>query len=855
MRHCSRYSSLSNQALLCILAVQKVIYTVSAKKKQSSSAKPVTPIQESPAPRAAAAATPPAVPQEDFFTKLGPKAIWLVLGLLMLVAAVVYRHFLSMDYVFFFKDIGSDTYNYSYPYTYNVAQYIEQHGTPSWSFNRSMGQNMYPFFLRDPFDLFMYLGGSKNLIYNTIFKEYAKVVLGGLFFYCYLRQLSLSAYSSIIGGLCYAFCGFMIIGGTWALFSFEAMNFALLLFAFELWFSKGKWMLFPIPIFLFGLSQPFNLFVYGIFLLAYAILRMYQTGYTVKKGITFFGYMVGLGAIGLLISGFGLLENIVQLLESPRGSGNTSYASMLKSTPMFQTVDKLQFGTGITRFFCSDLMGAGNNFKGWMNTLEAPLFYCGIPSLILLPQVFTQLSKKVRIAYIAFFALWIIPFIFPWFRYAFWLFTGDYYRAYSMVVACVFLIFGAIALDKIVTTQKINLITLGITLAVLFMLLNYPYFPDGEYIDSSVFAFVCMLLLVYGALLFMATRPGLATIAKVLFLVVTVFELTYFTGISVNDREAISTAELKEKTGYNDYTVDALAAIKKQDKSFFRVDKTYGSSGTMHFSLNDGLVQDFHGTSGYNSFNQLYYIRYLQLMGISDRNNEQESRWARGLMSRPILESGNSVKYMFDKGFQMPIWRIMGDSIGTFGDVRVFRNKFLMPFGYTYSKYIKESVFDKLNTTQKDFVTLQACVIGDDELSSVQGMQEFNLADTISPALFNLEVYKQRVDELGRESLVTDKMEDTRISGKITVGTPKMMYLSVPYDAGWNLKVDGKYKEQDILFAGMTGVSLTPGTHTVEMVYKVRYIGKGVLLTIIGLVAYAGVWAGARRKKSATPTA
>eukprot|EP01030_Chromulinospumella_sphaerica_P020872 gene20872-20796_t len=40
---------------------------------------------------------------------------------------------------------------------------------------------------------------------------------------------------------------------------------------------------------------------------------------------------------------------------------------------------------------------------------------------------------------------------------------------------------------------------------------------------------------------------------------------------------------------------------------------------------------------------------------------------------------------MFAKNNAIPLWGVIGDSIGMFGDVKVYRNKFLLPLGYTYS--------------------------------------------------------------------------------------------------------------------------------------------------------------------------
>lgn len=807
---------------------------MSSKKRQQ--------VPKAPAPVHEEVATPaPSTP--DIFDKLGNKAVYLALGLLVLMAFFVYKDYLLFHNAYYFKDIGSDSYNYSYAVTHGVADYMAKHGWPSWSWSMGMGQSIFPFFLRDPFDLLMFLSGSDSIIFGTAWKEFSKIILTGVVFFYYLRYVGLTAYTSVIGSLFFSFCAFMVLGGGWFLFSFETFNLAVLLLGFEMLFSRGKWLVFTFGIFLIFLSQPFNMYVYGLFLAGYAVLRMVQVGgYDMKSGALLFAKMAGAGVLGILISGPFMLENVVQLLESPRGSGNTSYASILKAAPMFGTVDQFQLGTAVTRFFSSDLLGAGSNFKGWQNTLEAPLFYCGIPCLLLMPQVFPFLQKKVRIFFIAFLAFWLMPIVFPYFRYAFWLFTGDYYRAYSIVVAMFLMYYALMALDLIIRHRKVNLVVLIVTVVVLFLLLNYPFFPDRDVINSAVFTFVCFFILVYGGLLFMMGKSDGPAYMKYIFLGVVVFELTYMSCITVNDRDPITAEELTEKKGYNDYTVDALKFIQGSDKSFYRVDKSYASSPAIHFSLNDAQAQGYYGTCGYNPFNQLYYIRYLQLVGVSDRKSELDSRWARGLMGRPMLESANRVKYMLDKNNAVPLWRLIGDSIAQFGDVKVFRNKLLLPFGFTYKQYIKESVYDALNNTQKDFVSLSACVVPDEDVSKIKGMTEYRLQDTTAPSMFTMDLYAQRIADLGRDSMTGTTVTDTRITGNVNLPEDKMLYLSVPYDGGWTLKVDGKEQPKQIVFAGMTGVMLSRGQHSIEMVYGLRYFNKGLLMSVLGIVLCAVLW-------------
>ena len=822
---------------------------VSAKKKTDPAKVKSEPVKVNNI--AAEAVFPPA---KDFFDGLGNKAQWMALGLITLIGFIVFKDYLLLQKAYFFKDIGSDSYNYSYPFLHQQAEYIAKHGIPKWSFNFGMGQSLFPFFLRDPFDIFLYIAGKDNIAYGMVYTELLKIVLGGFIFFYYLKELKLSDYTAITGSALFAFCGFTILGSSWYIFSFESFNMALMLLGFELLFLKKNWYLFPFAIFLVCISQPFNLYVYGIFLTAYTLLRHFQTNtFTFKNITTNLLTMAGLGILGMLLAAPFMIENILQLLESPRGSGTNSYADLLKTTPMSLMADPLQMGTSVMRFFSNDILGNGTEFKGWTNYMESPTFYCGLPCLLLMPQVFQFLEKKIKITFLVFIAIWIIPILFPYFRRAFWLFTGDYYRAYSFFVAFFFLYYSAFALDQITKRRKINLVILVVSTIVLFALMNYPFFEDREIINPMITVFVSLMVIVYATLLFFIGKPNSSPYLKYGFLAGVAIELIFLSGITVNDRKAITSAELSAKGEYNDYTIDALNYLRQIDHSFFRIDKTYASSPAMHFSINDGLAQSYHGTSGYSPFNQQYYIYYLQLMGISNRNVEIESRWAMGVSARPILESENRVKYILAKKNVNPLWNLVCEELPAKGDVRIFRNKFVLPVGFTYDHYLKESIFEPLTITQKDFTTLRTCIIRDADVSKVQGLKEFQLKDTIPPAAFSVPVYKQCVDELSRDTLVVTKFEETSLAGKITATDDKMMYLSIPYDGGWTLKVDGQKTDKIILDGGMTGVMLKKGPHTIEMNYDLRYFKPGLILCLLGLLAYGGLWFYTRKKSKEVP--
>lgn len=801
----------------------------------------------------------------DFFENIGNKGFLIALSLIMLVAFFVFKDFLLLKNVFQFKDIGSDTLNGMYP-TYNLyADYIQKNGFPQWSFSEGMGQGIMGGFMRDPFQLIAMLMGPHSMPKIFIYIIVLEIVVAGSIFYFFLKSLKVSNYAAIIGSLLFSFCGFMIIGACWYLFTFEALNVALLLLGFERLYQKNKWFLFALGICLAAMSFPVNVFTYGLFILFYAAFRFLQeNSFDKKKFFALYGKLIMAGAIGLLISGPFLLENIYQVIESPRGSGGDSYFAKLSGSPMFATSNKVEFGSSVMRMLSSDILGSGNNFTGIQNFLEAPFSYCGLLSLLLMSQIFPLVTKGVRRWYIALLVIWLVPTFFPYFRYAFWLFSGDYFRAYSFFVSLVFILFSVYALDLILKYKKVNLIALVATLLLWLILSSLTYksvitYPNGQQAaqelktDDTISFFVKLFLVFYAVIIFLLGRSKNIATVKYVLLILVVFELTYLSQFSANRRNIVSTRELKEKVGYNDYSVEAIKYIKEHEKGFYRVDKNYHSSPAMHGSIADHKVHEYYSTSSYNSFAQMNFINYMRGYNVIDKNNEFASRWVDGLINRPFLESLNSVKYVLTKSVsQNPVWFNTYDSVAKFGDVIVLKSKYVLPLGYTYNTYIAQTDFDGLSSIQKDLVSLRACVLTDEEIQKAQGLKKFSLKDTIGLNQFTWDFFKANTDTLRKESMNTTLFSENKIDGTIQVSEDKLMYLSFPMDKGWHLKVDGKDAEKVYVNNGMTGVYLTKGDHQIDLQYHLRFFNKGLLLALIGIIGAAGLWFFNRKKMNVT---
>ena len=778
------------------------------------------------------------VPSVPFFidSYMKTNGSLITLGMVFVLLLVIFYEFILGTKFYLFKDIGSDSINLALPQLTLLTKYIHTEGFPTWSFSQGMGQNIMST-LSDPFNWIIILSGTSHIAYGFILMELVKMMLTAYFFYLFLKQLHLSSLALITGTLLYTFSGFIIIGSGWNIFSAEACFLALLLLGFEKLYQKNSWYLFPVAVALITILQPFDLYFYGLFLIIYFLFRHFISNEPSWKKMFTVSVKLGvLGLLGLLISSFYLVSIMQVLLDSPRVSGNSSYAGKLLSHPVFETEGFVHNCTAIMRFFSNDLLGNGSNFKGWYNYLEAPMVYIGLLPLILFPQVFVFLNRKRKIFYGIFLAIFFIPIIFPFFRYAFWLFTGDYYRGFSLLISMVLLLFSLEVINALDHLKRINLPLLLITLAGLIGLLYYPFPNIDQVLVPDLRTTVIFFLVIYTGIIAWLSYSLNKNPAKIVLLCIIVLEIGYLNSKTIQERVVLTKEESLQKAGYNDYSVDASAYIRSVDKNFFRVNKDYSSGPAIHASSNDAKMQDYFGTRSYTSFNQKYYIRFLEETGCINKGEEFQTRWAPGLTTKPFLHSFGSIKYNFVKQIRSPFLQFGYDSLTQIGDVKILRNHYFLPLGFTYDRFIPLKEYQKLPQVQKQIVLFKAFVAEEPVLPKFGKFSTFSLSDTSK----NYTWGEMSADVIARktDTLQITGFSNKRITGTIDLKGTKLLFLSIPYDKGWHCKINGRQEDPVLCNVGFMGLYLEPGKNDIELSYKPPWFTQSLIASLAGLVVY-----------------
>lgn len=774
---------------------------------------------------------------------------WFAALLVLSIGLYVFRDFVFLKYVFYFKDIGSDTINVDYPWTVMNQNLRAEQGFYAWSFYSGLG---YPVFsgvltLINPYTIitpvtefiFRFLYGTNPAFLKFPYFLFLVLSIGVVAFY-YFRTVGVSKYAQIIGTLLVTFMGYNIACSSWNHY-YDVLGGIFLLFSFEQLYKKNRWYFFPVAISLIS-GNIFNVYIYGLFLITYLLFRYFsENDFDLKKFSTLVLKMAGLTVLGLALNVVNFAPNLVNAIDSPRASGDVSMLSETAQNPLLANY-AYQLSTAFLRLFSSDMVGTADQFRGWYNYLEAPLFYCGIICIVLVFQVYHQLSKREKITYGSFIGFWLLVVLIPELRHTIHLHLGEYYKVGINFFIPLLLIFLAMqALSRLEKDWKINQVVLIVSTIGLAVLLFYPYkIEQVELVDQGIRNLAVLFLVIYAVLVYLLQSEKSRTYARIGLLVAVMIELGVFSNHSISSRKAYTVREFKQSEGgYKDLTMPALAFVKEKDKEFYRFEKDYFSGNAMHASLNDAQAQGYFGTTLYSSFNQPYYIRFLKSLNIIEQNVETQTRWAPGFRSRPLLQTMASVKYNVSESDKPFMLNAGYQTIQKFDKLSLMQNEYFIPFGFCYNAYMPEDEFNKLSNLQKDIAMLRCVVLDEKENNQPfvsKNLTRLTASDTITN--FDFAYYRQFVDQRRKDTLQISSFKHDKITGTVALDSAKLLFFSIPYDKSWKAKVDGIKVQPELVNIGFIGLPLEKGQHNIELYYLPDYFYVTLGLTILATLVY-----------------
>jgi len=765
--------------------------------------------------------------------------IRLLVGLVLLIPGIViFWPFLFGDAVLLYRDIGRDSLHSYYTDFVHLSNYIRTNGFPSWSFHIGMGQDLAyatGFLIWEPVTWLP----ARFIAQALVVQHLLKIVTAGLLFFRFLELCRMATGAALLGSLLLAFSAYMSMGSCWYLAAEELLAFTAVLLGAEQALQRGRWVLLAIAVALLGMINPFYLYLCALFLACYVPARIFsrngwQPEFLFRKCLT-------LAVVALLGIGLGAVVTLPYLnvvLNSPRGAGATNSLATLGSYPLFGFESASHYVTALLRPFANDLLGTGDAFRGWQNYLEAPLTYCGLISLILLPQALVRGTRRHSII-LLFFLLWlVVPTVFPWFRYLFWLFKGDYYRAYSLFSILGIITVSMLAFTRYVERGILNVWLLAAWVTLLVALLYLPFDFLQSAIDSRLRLAVTAYLIGYGVVLLVGQLANKREIAACVVIGLAVVELVHFNRITVLDRKTVSKQELRRGIAANRDTAEAIQDLRRDDDSFFRTTVLrLAESGRTETDPNDAMLLAYYGTSSYSSFNDSDYLRFLTAVEALQSNFETDTRWAVGLAGNFIPSIFGGEKYALVEDPE-PFRRVAQyELVRRYGNSHLFRNRLYLPLGLTFTSYLPDDQFLQLTSEAKEQYLLATVILESNEQTKAAGLKrvtvaemERELAASSYPALV-----EQRRASAFRLASFTQK----RLEGSVHLEQDGVLVLQTPFNPGWRAFQDGQAKPVLRADVGLLGVALNAGEHKVELRYRNPWLIPGIVTTLCSLLVLA----------------
>ncbi len=111
----------------------------------------------------------------------------------------------------------------------------------------------------------------------------------------------------------------------------------------------------------------------------------------------------------------------------------------------------------------------------------------------------------------------------------------------------------------------------------------------------------------------------------------------------------------------------------------------------------------------------------------------------------------------------------------------------------------------------------------------------------LSAYVVNEPALAEFINSLSAQTMTVDSYDETHINGHITVITPGQLVLSIPYEPGWTLLVDGKEASIDLFEDTFISVYLPEGRHTISLSFFPKGFIPGVVISLLCLAIYIAI--------------
>ncbi|MBQ3195311.1 MAG: YfhO family protein [Clostridia bacterium] len=221
-----------------------------------------------------------------------------------------------------------------------------------------------------------------------------------------------------------------------------------------------------------------------------------------------------------------------------------------------------------------------------------------------------------------------------------------------------------------------------------------------------------------------------------------------------------------------------------------------------------------------------------------------------GFTNDPVSAQGKVVTS--DEVKSKKIYSKTDDGVKTYYEFYVFKNEKFLPMGFTYTEFMRQSEFTKIDKENRHAYLCSYLVVPDEEADMyAKYLTEVKYSQLKSkPSADDLKaVYDSSVEaRLNGDRCESFEWSSDGFTAVLDSATDNFVFFSVPYDVkeimgidfgGWSASVNGKETEIQQVFGGLMAVQIPAGEDiVVEFEYNTPGRTLGTVATVAGFVVF-----------------
>ncbi len=775
----------------------------------------------------------------------------------------------------------SDMYHQYMPFFTEFLQKIKAGEGLAYSYEVGIGSNflaLYVYYLASPLHWLAFLIPQAYLMEFMSYLVVVKIGLCGLTFFLYLKKKFDCKDSNMLFFACfYALSGYMA-AYNWNIMWLDCIIlFPLIIMGLERLVKEGRCGLYCITLALSILTNYYISIMICIFLVLYFVGLLVTEKRSWRIVLHFGIYSLLAGGMAAVL----LVPEVCAILETE--FGNPDFPKKLES--YFSVLDMMaRHCLGVT---------TERGLEHWPN------IYCGVAVFMLLPMyVLNQkISMRKRFVNLALAGFLLLSFATNMLDFA-W--HGMNYpdslparQSFIYIFLVLVMCFEAYRHVGEIDTKQI---LYGYLAAVVF-LLWCEKFVESEDFDIGIEIFTLLFVTVYAVILYLYRTRETWKWKQVLVLVTLIAVVAECTINTINTSVG-TTSRSAYLEPLEDYQT-LYEWAREEDETFYRVEKFtrktkndgtlagYPTASVFSSTLNSRVMdmytrlgmrhsKVYYGFDGATAFTSaLLNVNYM--FGEHERYETPLYELVQQSNDVYLYEAKARLPFGFvaPSGFELPegdennglhLQNAMMEELGIQGDlfVRVaavqkeddvtFTTKEAgIYYGLLNASGTKkiEAVGGSLEThTFPDLKKGAILYLGYMEAGESMTLTNGD-ADDISPKItaevyrMDTEVLKAALDKLSENHLQDVMYDSTHISGQITMTEAGRLILSIPYEDGWHITINGEKTKSNSFDGSLMAFDLEPGVYVIEMEYipEGKYVGLVVSLAsllVFGMLMIIG---------------